>query len=318
MGHRLADLVVHEGGFVAAFSRGVELEVADAHRRGIDDRDRPHVLQLLGLVLGNVPNPVHAPRDEFSNLSFRIADDAEDDLANRGFALCALEVVLVQLKVNRLSRNHLGDLVRARAAVDGVDRAKVLLSASIGSVGPETLRENRGRPGQILQGGGKRLEQVDAHLVIPQLLDVLDPVDIALGEDAAVLGRNVVEGVHHVVGTELLAVVEGDVIPKVKFQRDRVHPLVGGRQQRLVLKGLGIPEQKRVPAHVRHDHHLAGVVVVRQGDIEIAVGRPRQRVVALARQGRIARADQSQNGERDEFEAEALEDAHDCPFHAGA
>ena len=100
-----------------------------------------------------------------------------------------------------------------------------------------------------------------------------------------------VEGVNHIVGAKFLAVVEGNIIPEVKLQRDRVHPLVGGCEQRLILKGLGVAEQERVPAHIRHDHDFTSVVVIRQGDIEIPVRSPSKCVIALACKCKVSDAD---------------------------
>ena len=56
-----------------------------------------------------------------------------------------------------------------------------------------------------------------------------------------------VERVDDVVGVELLAVVELDALAQLELERLVVDPLPGGRKLALVLVGLGIAIDQRVP-----------------------------------------------------------------------
>ena len=81
--------------------------------------------------------------------------------------------------------------------------------------------------------------------------------DLLVGEDR-------VDRVDHVVGGELVAVVERDVLAQSEFQRRLVHPLEGFGEQRLDLECLRIAIDERIPDLMAEHDAGAKLVVVRR------------------------------------------------------
>jgi hypothetical protein len=141
--------------------------------------------------------------------------------------------------------------------------------------------------GEIGERGREGLVQIDTHLVRSQLLGALHPAHVLEGEHAVVLVGDMVHGIDDIVGIEARSVVEDDVIAEIEFEGNVVDPLVARREQWLVLAAVQIPEQQAVPGRVSDDYELAGIVVVRIGDRDLAVGGPDEGIVGLAGQGRV-------------------------------
>ena len=159
-----------------------------------------------------------------------------------------------------------------------------------------SVRHHEDHIGEISERRREGLMQIDAHLMRSQLLGVLHPAHVLVREHAVVLVGNMVHGVDDIVGIEARAVVKDDVIAEIEFEGDVVHPLVTGREQRLVLSAVEIAEQQPVPGRMTDNYELAGIVVVRVGDRGLAIGGPDEGVIGLARQGRV---DDREDGQGD-------------------
>ena len=80
------------------------------------------------------------------------------------------------------------------------------------------------------------------------------------------VGQYRVDRIDHVVGGQLVAVVEGDVRSQREFQRGLVHPFVRFGEQRLELKGLRVAIDQRIP-DLMADHDAGAKLVVVRRDV---------------------------------------------------
>ena len=100
------------------------------------------------------------------------------------------------------------------------------------------------------------------------------------------VGQDRVDRVDHIVGRQLVAVVEGDIWTQHEFERRLVHPLERLGDQWLELKGLRIAIDQRIPDLMpEHDAGAQLIVVRRDVGHRVAPGDA-QRVGRFLRDGR--------------------------------
>ncbi len=279
VGDGLAHLLLLHRRVGGGAAGGVELQEADAHRFGRQHGDVRHRLQLVRLILRHAPDPVDAAGHQLGHAGFAVGDDAELDLADGGLAERAVfEIVLVLLHQHALAVLHRGDAVGAGA--DG--RLGEAVQPDLLEIGGGI---DRRRAGQIFQRRRERALQTDAHRVVVDLVGPGHPFDVLLGHHLRFRRQHVIESEDHVVGGEGRAVLKGHALAQGKFQRDRIDPFPRGRQLRLILAGLGIPVDQRVPHEMGDDDAFAQIVVIGADVLRLAVGSVDQRVVRLVGKG---------------------------------
>ncbi len=202
MGKGLADLNILEW----CVGNGIEIKKADAHGFSKIDVQIWHLGQLFRLILGHVPDPVKTARHQLGHLGRHFRNRPLADFGDGGLALgAAIEVIIVLDHGDRFTRHDLDHFIRASA--DGFDGKG--FGADLGVV---IFGIDWGWTGQILEGGREGFVQVDADLVRSQLLGVFDPVDVSRCKGLSVRITEMIEGVDHVIGIELLAIVELDAL----------------------------------------------------------------------------------------------------------
>ena len=230
MGDGLAHAHVLEFGRGGSFL-AVHLHEHDAHGVAAQHLQVRQGLQFVGLVLGHVHDEVFAARDHLGHLGLAIGDEADHDLADlRLRARRVLEIVGELFQRDRLARLVIDDLVGAGADRLGVHALRADFLVVLGGM-------DRERGGQVILGGGERLLADHPHLVLAELLHLLDPLHVLLRHRLVRRIGDEIERVRHRVGVELLAVVEFDALAQVEFQRAVVDLLPALGQLPLVFVG---------------------------------------------------------------------------------
>ena len=265
---------------VAGTSGGVEIDVADPHGLAGAHRETWHRFDAVHLVGRHIPHEVEIAAQQARDLGGFFRNEALDDLTDTRLTLCAsFPVFGVLHKDDRLAGLEALDRIGA-----GADRfARHALRAGLGII---FVRVDGHRAGDVFQRRGEGRLEMNAHLVLIDLLGRLHPADIGHVEDLVGGINDEVERVDHVVRIEGLPVVERDALTQIELEGELVDPAPRGRKPCPVFEGVGIALDELIPDHsCRKDAFPAGVEIgVR--NIERLVPGDGEGVVLLASERR--------------------------------
>ncbi len=230
-------------------------------------------VELVGTEL---PDPVGAPAQQFGHLGGGVRHLVQHDLADRRLALRAVGVIaLVAFHGNFGNAVHPDDLVGSRS-----DRVlRVFLWSHLLAI---VLRHHVERHRHVIERRGEHALQFHAHMRVVHLGRMIHVGVIARRRDLLV-GQDRVDRVDDIVGRQLVAVVECDVLAQREFQRRLLGPFEGLGEQRLDLERLRIAIDERIPdLMAEHDAGAKLVVVGRDIGDRVSPGDA-QRVGGLLR-----------------------------------
>ena len=254
---RLAHLQVGHRVAGAAAPRRVQLEVADSHRllpHRLQVRQPVHVVELIRI---HVPDPVHATGQQFGQLRRRVGHEARGQAADGGPALRAAGVVAVEPLVFDERRGvHARDPVGPGA--DGRARVAIRSHALAVALGPDPRDQS-----EVLQRRRRGSLQVQAHREVARFFRAVHPGVVAGGCDAAVGVRHRVQGVDHIVGAEIAAVVELHASAHFKVERCRIHPIPSGGERGNDPEAFRVAVHQPIPGLVAKNEACALAVEVR-------------------------------------------------------
>ncbi|MNX99645.1 hypothetical protein D3C86_1321050 [compost metagenome] len=141
--------------------------------------------------------------------------------------------------------------------------------------------------GQVFLGGGEGLLGGQAHLVLVDFLNLVDPRHVLLRDGLVLRVGHVVQRVHDRVRVELFAVVEFHALAQFEFHRLVIDLLPALGQLPPVLVGDRVVIQQRVPDVGGNDHADPHVVEVRVHAFRRLVIGHAQGVVLLAGKRRL-------------------------------
>jgi hypothetical protein len=258
----------------------IHLQERIAHDLGGHDLKIWRAAQLLRLIERDVLDEIEPAREHLGDLGLPVRNEAQLDLFDLRLRFRAvLEIIGVAHEPDVFAHGVLDDPIGART-----DR--LLVHALRPDLGIICMRVDHDGAGQIFDRGRKRPPGDDAHAVGVELLGAVDPVDVALGGGLVVRLGDEIQRIDHVVGVELGTVVELHAPAQLELERLLVDPFPGGRELPLVLVGLGIAIDQRVPHLMGQDHADAHVVEIGIGVVENLVVGDAERVVLLGRHRR--------------------------------